>query len=202
MRYVLSLLLCLALSSSCSKDPSSDASVDAAIDIPRRKDTAPDVTTEDLARPPDLAHNDLSSREALPPPPNDKCENATPLTVTIGSTLSVAGTTLGASNDSGGYLFCVDATVDGPDVYYKFDYQKGVHYDITVIPQQMTYDLSIYLLWAACPADCFAGSDILEVGEENIGAWPNTNGTYYLVIDGRAAKDAGDFTIKINASKP
>lgn len=82
------------------------------------------------------------------------------------------------------------------DVVYAFTPSRNLHYGFTAVPEG--WDAAVYVL-AECEQDaaCVAGSDVyLATGAETTAPYLTAGQTYYVVVDGFQAPDAGPYTFR------
>ncbi len=89
----------------------------------------------------------------------------------------------------------LDFGFGGADVVYAFTPTRNYHYGFTVAPNG--WDAAIYVLETCDPAPvCVAGTDVfLASGEEIVTPYLTAGQTYYVVIDGYEAADAGPYLL-------
>ncbi len=130
-----------------------------------------------------------------PPPSNDRCNTATPITC---GAFSFSGSTEFATND---YQFpsaaasCFNSMAQGKDVTYKLVVGPG---DSLWVNYNSSTDGAVYLI-ADCadPVNtCVVGADAVGAGQtEQLRYRFNFGGTYYLVLDSKALNSFGTFTM-------
>jgi len=143
-------------------------------------------------------------------PAHASCGGAKPLTMTGGSA-TVNDSTLGATDD-GGQLTCgLQATLDGPQLYYAVELEASSWYRITLQPQ-FTATLLVASAAGGCVAanletDCSGiGGTVLPLvpqgGEGATAFHPPVSGTYIVAVDSPDAAQAGAFDLEVQTFTP
>jgi hypothetical protein len=141
-----------------------------------------------------------------PPPPNDTCETATPLTLGPG----VQGTTHDATpNYNSGLETCTTFEQPGQDVVYSIAMVAGTTYSVSLMPEA-SFDASVSLLGpgtaSVCnvkPVNCLAGSDSgLYGGTESFQFQASQSGTYYIIVDSFFPGESGSGSFSIHVTSP
>ena len=143
-----------------------------------------------------------------PPPANDICETATPLTP---GAPPVLGTTHDATaNYDSGLETCAAFPQPGQDVVYSISMVAGSSYSVYLTPEA-SFDASVSLLGpgtpsAVCnvtPVHCLVGSDYGFSGdpESFLFSAPAT-GTYYIIVDSFLAGETGSGSFSIQVTSP
>jgi hypothetical protein len=141
-----------------------------------------------------------------PPPDNDTCETAKPLT--LGS--QVLGTTHDATpNYSSGLETCTGFEQPGQDVVYSISMVAGSSYSVYLAPEA-SFDASVSLLGpgtaSVCnitPVHCLVGSDNGFSGDPESFLFTATQtGTYYIIVDSFLTGETGSGSFSIQVTSP
>ena len=124
-----------------------------------------------------------------PIPSADSCATAQKLVFSPQGTATVNGTTLYANDDTKG--LCATALSGGPDVVYELDAGTGQNLTATVTAPFQTI---MYLTTSQCgaqglPLSCSATGSLTVQGLQG--------GKYWLVVDGKQAKEWGAFSLAV-----
>ncbi len=124
-----------------------------------------------------------------PIPTADTCATAQKLVLSGTGTATVNGTTLYANDDTKG--LCSSALSGGPDVVYELDAGTGQNFTATLTAP---FQSVMYLLTSQCgangvPLSCSATGSLTVQGL--------AGGKYWLVVDGKQAKEWGAFTLNV-----
>ena len=127
-----------------------------------------------------------------PPPANDTCAGATTLSLTE-MAQTVTGSTLLATNaDESG---CGGGS-GGRDVWYRFvlPAARTVYFDVL---DTIGWNSTMRIVRGTCssPTEEMCNDDACGTIRSRV-TGQLTPGTYYLVVDGRTASDAGDFVLR------
>jgi hypothetical protein len=134
----------------------------------------------------------------------ETCASALPLSGT-GVTL---GDTGGAAADlDPGSAGCTGQPAAGADRVYQIDLQAGQRLTATVTPGA-SWDAALYVTsgCADLGSQCLAGADSSgggggTAGAETVTLRAGVTGTYFVVVDGRGAADAGAFTLEVTITE-
>jgi hypothetical protein len=141
-----------------------------------------------------------------PPPDNDICETAKPLT--LGP--EVLGTTHDAtSNYNSGLETCTAFEQPGQDVVYSISMVAGSSYSVNLVPEA-SFDASISLLGPGTPGvcnvtpvNCVAGADFGFDGDpESFMFTAAQTGTYYIIVDSFLSGETGSGSFSIQVTSP
>jgi len=141
-----------------------------------------------------------------PPPDNDTCETAKPLTL---GAAPVPGTTHDATpNYNSGLETCTGFEQPGQDVVYSISMVAGSRYSVNLAPEA-SFDASISLLGPGTPSvcnvtpvNCLVGSDYGVSGDpENFLFTASQTGTYYIIVDSFLPGEtgSGSFSIQVTS---
>jgi len=143
----------------------------------------------------------------LKKPANDTCKNAAAVTFPTGAnTVTIAGNTALAVNDvSLTNTGCTKNTTGGNDVFYKLAVDPKYLYKLTLVTPGFNGALYTFTDCAKIASTCGTGmgADATTSTTETLAFTPKAAGTYYVGVDGRAAKDIGAYALKVERySKP
>ncbi len=124
-----------------------------------------------------------------PIPAADTCAGAQKIVFSVGGTATVSGTTLYANDDLKG--LCAAALTGGPDVVYELDAGTGQNFTATI---NAPFATVMYLVTSQCgasgvPLSCSATGTLTVQGL--------AGGKYWLVVDGKQAKEWGAYTLNV-----
>ncbi len=127
----------------------------------------------------------------------ERCDTALPLP----GPGTVIGDTTSASDDlDPGASGCTGQAAAGPDRVYSITLQAGQRLTVDLAPTG-GWDAALYLT-SGCSelaTACLAGAD--GTGTEHATLRADFTGTYYLVVDGRTAGDAGAYSLSVAVSE-
>ncbi|MDO7873224.1 M12 family metallo-peptidase [Hymenobacter sp. ASUV-10] len=140
----------------------------------------------------------LSFRTVAPPPVNDLCANALPLTCGV----RVNGTTESVTDTGDPATFC-STSVDGGGVFYTIVGNGGV---LTISTCGATdYDSKLLVYQGSCggPYTCVDGNDDdPSCGVSSTVSFPSTNGVTYLVFVSGYNGSTGNFELLATCAAP
>jgi len=140
----------------------------------------------------------LSFRTVAPPPVNDLCANARPLTCGV----SVNGTTESVTDTGDPTTFC-GTSVDGGGVFYTIVGNGGT---LTISTCGATdYDSKLFVYQGSCggPYTCVDGNDDdSSCGLASTVSFPSTNGVPYLVFVSGYNGSTGNFELLATCATP
>ena len=138
----------------------------------------------------------------------DDCASA--VVIGPGPVVSVAGTTVGFADDYNEDVEYV-GTGSGPDVVYSYSPSTSDFYDLSLCQGTTNYDTKMYIYEGVCPLSGTGVTGTFLAGDDDecdnaptyIDPWissltnvvMNAGTTYFIVIDGYSALDAGLFTL-------
>jgi hypothetical protein len=139
----------------------------------------------------------VTTTAPTPPPANDTCAMATPITLTAG-TATVTGSTLSATNDNASQaLTCSTGSATGSEVYYSLTLAAAANVTVLVeTPAGSDLTPAVALL-TACSMGMERGCDTGTGG-----TFVSRNlqpGTYFIVVDGTDS-DQGAFSLTVTTS--
>jgi predicted outer membrane repeat protein len=141
----------------------------------------------------------ITFRTVAPPPVNDLCANALPLTCGV----SVSGTTESVTDTGDPTTFCNNTSVDGGGVFYTM---AGTGGTITISTCSNTdYDSKLFVYQGICGGTytCVAGNDDdPNCGFSSTVSFASTSGVSYLVFVSGFGSSTGRFELLASCATP
>jgi cysteine-rich repeat protein len=135
-------------------------------------------------------------------PANDVCSGRIVITPTPGASINYTGSTCAAANNWSYACPSSGTAAAGGDVVYEFTLTAAM--DVT-INLTGTYNAALFLRrgGTSCPGTASAGADCGMAGSVSAISVPALAvGTYWIIVDGRTATDAGDFSLTVYFAAP